>query len=112
MSVLFLWPIGVKKAQDAPIATPIRYESGLTLRRCAISTATGAAIIAVATLFITSESVMVTMISKTKISTGENNSDKPTKLDAINAVPPVASKALPIGIIEPKRTITGHSMDS
>ena len=63
MSVLFLCPIGVKNAQDAATATPIKNGSGLTPSRPAISTAIGAAMTAVAVLFMTSDKVIVTAIN-------------------------------------------------
>src|SRR5210317_1850804 len=111
MRVLFLWPIGVRKAHDAATATPIRNGSGLTLRRAAISIAMGAAMTAVAVLFMTSDNVIVTITRSVKTTTGENPADKSTMLPAINAVPPVDCSAPPIGIMEPSRTMTGHSTD-
>ena len=62
INVLFLCPIGVKNAQDAATATHIKNGSAFTPRLSAMSIAIGAAITAVAVLFMTSDSVIVTII--------------------------------------------------
>src|SRR5210317_484181 len=110
--VLFLWPMGVRNAQDAATATAIRNESGLASRRVAISTAIGAAISAVATLFNTSERVMVTSISMVRTATVGRPVVHSTMALATSVVPPLVSSAVPIGIMEPSSTITGHSTES
>ena len=77
-----------------------------------MSTATGAAMTAVAVLFMTSDNVIVTMISRVRTKAGDSPEDSVTIPSAISDVPPVDCSALPIGIIEPSRTITGHSIES
>ncbi len=71
MSVLFLWPMGVRNAQEAATATAIRNGSALTPSRAATSRATGAAMTAVAVLFMTSDSVIVTIMSNVSTTAGE-----------------------------------------
>ncbi len=112
IKVLFLCPIGVRKAHEAATATPIRKGSGLTCSVLAMSRAIGAEITAVAVLFITSDRVMVTTISKASTAGAGRSPARPTMPRAISAVPPLASSAAPIGIIEPSSTMTGHSTDS
>ena len=80
--------------------------------RLAISIAIGAAMTAVAVLFITSDSVIVTTTSNSNTMAGEKPDDTSTMPCAIKAVPPVSCNAPPIGIMEPRRTITGHSIES
>src|SRR5210317_1303544 len=109
--VLFLWPMGVRNAQDAATATAIRNESGLASRRVAISMAIGAAISAVATLLKTSERVMVRSIRTVGTAAVGQPAVQSTIVLATRVVPPLSSKAVPIGIIEPRRTITGHSTE-
>src|SRR5210317_361936 len=110
--VLFLWPMGVRNAQDAATATAIRNESGLASSRVAISMPMGAAISAVATLFNTSERVMVTSIRMVSTATVGQPAVQSTIALATRVLPPLFSRAAPIGIIEPRRTITGHSTEA
>ena len=102
----------MRNALDAATATAIRNGSGFTPSRDAISTATGAAITAVAVLFMTSDKVIVTMISRVRTTAGENPDASETIPSAISVVPPVACNAAPIGIMLPSSTMTGHSTDS
>ena len=74
--------------------------------------AIGAAITAVAVLFMMSDRVMVTTINRVSTTQGAAPSVTSTIAWATTAVPPLASSAVPIGIIEPSRTMTGHSIDS
>ena len=53
--MLFWCPIGVRKAQDAPIATAIKKLSGFTPSVAAMPRAIGHKIAAVAALFMTSD---------------------------------------------------------
>ena len=109
--VLFLWPIGVRKAQLAATATVIRKGSGLTPRLSAILTATGAAMTAVATLFMMSESVIVTTISTVRMAQAGQPAVWATMVSAISLVPPEFSRAMPSGINEASNTMTGHSIE-
>ena len=72
----------------------------------------GAVMIAVAVLFMTSDRVIVSTINRASTKTGEKPSDKLMMPPAINAVPPLDSSALPIGIMLPSRMMTGHSIAS
>ena len=60
--VLFLCPIGVRKAQDADTATAIRNVSAFKFSVCASCMLIGAITKVVAVLFKTSDSVMVIII--------------------------------------------------
>ena len=111
-TVFSLDPKATLHALDAATATPIKNGSGLTSSRAAISIAMGAAITAVAVLFMTSESVIVTTTSKVSTTTGEKPAEISTIPPAMSAVPPVACSAPPIGIMHPNSTMTGHSTES
>src|SRR5680860_1906826 len=99
MSVLFLWAIGVMKAQEAAIATAIRKASEFTLSLSAISMAIGAPITAVAVLFKTSDRLMITTIRTVSTTAGANPSVNRTMLVAISSVPPELSSATPNGCL-------------
>ena len=77
-----------------------------------MSTPIGAAIRAVATLLSTSERVMVTTIRIASTTLPATPASPSTMACAISAVPPLASRAAPMGSSEPSSTITGHSTDS
>ncbi len=77
-----------------------------------MSTAIGAAMTAVAVLFMTSDSVIVTTTRSSNTNPADSPADRSTMPPAISAVPPVASSALPIGIMDPSSTMTGHSTES
>ena len=62
MSALHWWPIGVKKAQDAPTATDIKNASELTPIDRAIPTDIGAIIRAVAALLIIVEQYLALLL--------------------------------------------------
>ncbi len=110
--MLFWWPIGVRKAQEAPTATAIRKLSGLTARRSAMPTEIGAMTTAVAALFMMSDSVMVTISTSVSSSAAGKPAAMSTSPLAISAVAPLASSAPPTGIIAPSSTMTGQSTDS
>ena len=112
MIVLFLCPIGVRNAHDAATATAIRNGSGLTPSWCAMSTPIGAAMSAVATLLSTSERLIVTIINAARTATTGNPAVQLTIVLAMSAVPPLDSNAVPIGINDPSKMMTGHSTDS
>ncbi len=107
--MLFWWPMGVRKAQEAPTATAMRKGSGLTPMRAAMPAATGAATTAVAALFMTSERVIVSTSKSASSTTGETSPPRARSASAMSAVPPVSSSALPTGIMAPKSTITDQS---
>ena len=69
--MLFLCPMGVRNAQDAPTATAIRNGSGLTPSLLAMSTAMGAEITAVAVLLSTSDRVITTIIRMVRTTAAE-----------------------------------------
>jgi len=93
MIVLFLCPIGVRKAHEAATATAIRKGSGLTPRLPAICTEMGAAIRQVATLFRKSDRVMVTIISTVSVTQAGAPAVRATMPSAISWALPAFSKA-------------------
>ena len=100
----------MRNAEEAATATAIRNGSGETPSDCAIWMPTGAATMVVAVLLSTSDSDMVTTIRTVRTTQAGSPSVSPTSAPAINSVPPEVSSAAPSGIIEPKSTITGHSI--
>ena len=102
--------MGVKKAQDAPIATVIKNGSVFTPKEIAIPTDIGAIISAVAALFIISERHIVIIIIRARIKPGDIPEVTLTILFASSRVVPVVCRASLIGIIDPNNTTTGQSM--
>ena len=92
---LFWCPIGVRKAQEVPIATAIKKGSGLAPRRVAIVKAMGAMTTAVAALLRMSETVMVTIKMAAMTTTGGRPAVAPKIQSAMRPDAPVVSRAPP-----------------
>ena len=107
--VLFLCPIGVRKAHDADTATAIRNVSVFKFSVCANCMLIGAITKVVAVLFKISDSVMVIIIIIAIINQGTIYDAYFVKIWTIISVVPLLSRAAPKGITEAKRIITGHS---
>ena len=79
---------------------------------CAMLTAMGAMMMAVAALFMRSDKVMVTIMSKANMYTGSALPARLINASAINFVVPVACNAPPIGIIAASKTMMDQSIDA
>ena len=110
--VLFWWPMGVRKEQEAPTLTVIRKVSGFRCMAWAMPTAMGAIITAVATLFMMSDRVMVRISSIASMYTASRlpARDKPQFVMMSEA--PVVCRALPRGIMEANKMMIDQSMPS
>ncbi len=101
--------MGVRKAQEAPIATAISNGSAETSIPLATLIAIGAANIAAAALLMIFDSNIVATIKMIIVAAGGADSATFNKKLAINSEPPVVSKACPTGSIAASKTMTGKS---
>jgi|GEM_PF-2742010 len=102
--------MGVRKAQEAPIATAIRKGSTEASMPRARLIATGAASTAAAALLTTLEISITATISSARVAAAGNDCPSSSRASAISCEPPVVSSAWPTGSIAATSTITGMSM--
>src|SRR6056297_624915 len=102
--------MGVRKAQDAPIATAMRKESGLTPSAEAVPMAIGHITAAVAALFIRSDRNMVTTRISVSTAIALPWASVVSRKVATRSAAPVAAIASATGISAASNTMAGQSM--
>ncbi len=102
--------MGVRKAQDAPIATAIRNGSTDASMPRARLIATGAARTAAAALLTTLEISITATISSASVAAGGSEWSTDSRASAISCEPPLVSSAWPTGSMAATSTMTDISM--